>query len=115
MFLGGLTPFGSLAIHKGPMALRPTLAGGLPLSRNPAANLTSPGLHPELCGARKDGAATRNGRDLRSHSLPKFGTGSERCQTSARRIRIFLPDAAGRSVRAQAHGVGQPADAGDVD
>src|SRR4051794_19590482 len=35
-FLGGLTPFGSLAIRGGPMALRPTLAGGLPLSRNPA-------------------------------------------------------------------------------
>src|SRR5947208_532652 len=33
VFLGGLTPFGSLAIHGGPMALRPTLAGGLPLSR----------------------------------------------------------------------------------
>jgi hypothetical protein len=26
-------PFGGLAIHEGPMALRPTLADGLPLSR----------------------------------------------------------------------------------
>src|SRR5262249_45717028 len=28
-------PFGNLAIPEGPMALRPTLADGLPLSRNP--------------------------------------------------------------------------------
>src|SRR5262249_52946900 len=34
---GGLRPFGSLAIPGGPMALRPTLSGGLPLSRNPVA------------------------------------------------------------------------------
>src|SRR5262245_22935279 len=32
---GWTKPFGSLAIPLGPMALRPTLAGGLPLSRNP--------------------------------------------------------------------------------
>src|SRR5205823_668454 len=30
-------PFGNLAIPEGPMALRPTFADGLPLSRNPAA------------------------------------------------------------------------------
>src|SRR5690242_19433423 len=29
------SPFGSLAIPEGPMALRPTLADGLPLSGNP--------------------------------------------------------------------------------
>ena len=28
-------PFGNLAIPEGPMALRPNLADGLPLSRNP--------------------------------------------------------------------------------
>ena len=32
-------PFGNLAIPEGPMALRPTFADGLPLSRNPAAPL----------------------------------------------------------------------------
>src|SRR4051812_29686050 len=37
-FLGGLIPFGGLAIPEGPMALRPTLADGLPLSRNPVAS-----------------------------------------------------------------------------
>src|SRR5262249_8405866 len=35
-----LAPFGSLAIPEGPMALRPTLAAGLPLSRNPAPGYT---------------------------------------------------------------------------
>jgi hypothetical protein len=30
---GNVDPFGSLAIPEGSMALRPTLAGGLPLSR----------------------------------------------------------------------------------
>jgi hypothetical protein len=39
-------PFGSLAIPEGPMALRPTLADGLPLSRNPAAGY-NPASQPE--------------------------------------------------------------------
>jgi len=35
------SPFGGLAIPEGPMALRPAFAGGLLLSRNPAAKENS--------------------------------------------------------------------------
>src|SRR5205823_1666923 len=46
-------PFGNLAIPEGPMALRPTLADGLPLSRNPWL-CTGPRA-PELPGRENTG------------------------------------------------------------